>query len=355
MVTIKKKQKKGCTYSNNPVKGIGQINNDLYSNKEGNSKNNHVVFNTVEKKGQKEQHYQIKYIGKPVLKLDKFTLTYPVIDNEYQAYVFQTMLGLYNDDKNNKIKQLHDNLYRLTINIKIKKGRSICLSCNPYDSNNNYFRVSFNPYKLGKGKDKLKDLLNLLLPDGIDLYKANITRMDVAVDYTNIKPSDVMIKAKGFKVARIHCNGMGKIDTHYVGSEKSPLQYCVYDKTKEQKEKKYGKYKEQLSKYSEEQYTRVEARIKGNSIQELKELDPFNKLQIYWAPAPIGIKDYLWRFFLSDAQANGLQTALRQIPRQDRKPYQDRVAELICDWWSPENLLPEYKKQLHELVTFFEE
>jgi len=341
VVKIKQKQNVGDSYSNNPNISIGLLNNELKSNK-----NNHTVFNTSEKKGQKTNQYKVTYIGKPTPKLDKFNFTYPISDTDYQSYIKSTMLGLYYDDKTNHVTQVQDNLYRVSINFRTKNGAMIYMSCDPYTSSHNYFRLSFNPSKLGSHKDELKDLLNLIVPEGIDLNEANITRMDVAIDYINIKPSDIMVKAKGLSVATTFCNGAGNIETHYLGSKKSAVRYCIYDKTKQMLDN-YGKN-------IGGQYTRIEVQISGKSLQQLAELNPFKALQIFWAPAPIGVKDYEWGFFLHFAQTYTLQAALRMIPKQDRKPYQDRAKELVSDWWEPKTLLPVYKKQLQELITLFD-
>lgn len=341
VVKIKQKQNVGDYYSNNPVKGIGLLNSNLHTNN-----NNKIVFNTTEKKGQKTKHYKVTYIGKPPLKLDKFSFTYPIIDSEYQKHIKTTMLGLYHDDKTNQVTQIQDILYRVNINLRTSNGAVIYLSCDPYASINNYFRLSFNPHKAGKYKHELKDLLSMIITGGIDLNKANITRMDIAVDYKNIKPSEIMIKASGYKVGYVFCNGAGNIETHYIGSEKSAVQYCIYDKTKEQKDK-YGKN-------IGGQYMRVEARLRNKSIQQLEELNPFQALQIFWAPPPKSVKPHEWMFFLNYAQTVGLQAAVRAIPKQDKKPYVDRVNELVSDWWESEALLPKYKEQLQELISLFD-
>lgn len=328
MITVTIKLKEKPIIYNYPYKGIG---------------NNILSFYISEKKGQKETYYNMKYIGIPRPKIDKLGFTYPVNDKKEQDFISGNLSDLYNDHYNMTTYQC--NQYKNNYNYKTKNGANINIACNPFNTKLNFIKLSYNPHKLGSNQDELKKILIQLFPHGINLENANITRFDVALDYHDIKPNQIMVKATKYKLSRTCCNGAGNIETHYLGTHNSNIEYCIYDKTLQLKKE---------GVISKEQITRIEARIRYKTLQELKSINPFDNLQIFWARPPIGIKDHNWAFFLHYSQTYGIQTALKIIPKQDKKYYQDRLNDLTCNWWNPEKLVSIYQVQINNLLDFYQ-
>jgi Replication initiation factor len=330
MIAIKQKLKKpDATYNNYnyPIKGIGLLNNNLESKK--------TTFVIDEKIGQKTSYFKITFIGNPLPKIDKLTFTYPIKNIESQSHIRDFCKGMNN---NKKLDHLYQYNYWLKINDSI-----IRLSFKPHSKENNFLRIDYNPFKLKGNEKELEELLNQLIPDGLDKEKIKVTRLDIALDYPLICPRHIMVKGNQYKVSQNYCDGVGTIETHYVGSHKSKVQYVIYDKTQEQKGK---------GKATQHQTTRIEIRLRNVSLTELKETNPFVNLQVFHIPRPIGVKDYVWAFFLSYAQTYGLQAALRKIPKQDIQKFIARLKEIMCQWWNPKQLVDNYTKQIQQISLF---
>ena len=325
---IQKLKKIANTY-NNPVQGI-TIQNKV-------CKGRKTVFIISIKVGKKVCYYRITYFGYPQPKIDKWTFTLPIAKIEDQERIKERCDG---EELNFYTKSLYKYNYRVQIN-----GSVVHVSFSPYNQGDNYLRISYNPYALKGHKIMLKKLLVELIPEGFKCENMHMTRSDVAIDYPAIKPVHLLVKSKRYKVAHTYCNGKGEIETNYLGSPKSKAHYCVYDKTLQLKNK-YGKTIKQI--------TRIEARVKNSNWKELKECDPFKNMEIFHAPA-IEVKDYEWKFFLEYARTYGIQTALRQIPKQNKKKYQDQLKHLTAEWWQPKLLLVAYQKQLNQMQGFYNE
>lgn len=325
---IQKLKKITNTY-NNPVQGI-TIHDKVCKGKK-------TVFIIAIKVGKKVCYYRITYFGYPQPKIDKWTFTLPIVKIEDQEHIKKRCED---EELNFYIKSLYKYNYRIHLN-----GSVVHVSFSPYSQENNYLRISYNPNKLKGSQSKLKKLLVSLLPEGFKCEDMHMTRVDVAVDCPAIKPVHLLVKAKGYKVAHTYCNGKGEIGTNYLGSLKSKVQYCVYDKALQLKSM-YG--------ITISQIVRIEARIKNSNWNELEECDPFKSMEIFQAPA-IEVKDYEWKFFLEYAKTYGIQTALRQIPKQNKKKYKEQLKHLTAEWWQPKLLLVAYQKQLNQMQCFYKE
>lgn len=325
VVTIRKESYAQKSTDSSP-KDITIELEEQYINKSGGYKSkNQSFFIDDEDLGRGIGRYEITYYGSPKIIIDKLAFTYPAPKEQYQNIksICQGMYAFSDLDK----------YYRYNYMTNIN-GHALKISFEPHDKSYNYLRIEYNPAN-HKSNKKILKVMRQLLPDGIDKKKIKISRIDIAQDYPCIKPKHLMMNAVGFSSSTVFTDSDGNIETIYLGSPSSKIQHKIYDKTEEQQNK--GN--------SMPQHTRIEVSIRKVSYQDLMLLNPFEKLQLFYAPRSNSP-------FIQKAKSEGLQEALRQLTKKKREQQEAMLIKLICAWWSPSNVLPKYLIKISNIGLF---
>lgn len=199
-------------------------------------------------------------------------------------------------------------LYKRMITICSKKNKKIGLTINyePKFKQVNSIRFELSPQHIKcKQMAKLIDFLarkeclgNMIF---MLLNRADVTRIDIALDLYGISASNYYFGLDGATKGKLHlkdeCHGFGGVS---LGSYKSTVQIAVYDKVYIEKDN-INDIKYYLYHHEELKFMRIEARIKpkGSSKLMLSNLfmterisNPFERLCIY----PLSIKTQLLKY-----------------------------------------------------------
>ena len=301
-------------------------------------------FSITKKIGHKKLNKTKLYKVSHSAKLDKLSFTYPATSQDEEIFFMNTLKGFV-DDGNGSILP-NKGSYHLTVSLQLIANEKLTIQAKPYNDNNNFLRFVWNPSKnLGGGHEKLQDVyLHLLFPNGFNTNKIRITRLDTAIDFNFVKSDQLMIHAPYYKVGRTFLNGVGNIETHYVGTNQSTREFVLYDKQKEQKKKGVDIPKT----------TRFESRFRPQQSVYLPEVlteEPFKGVKIYYAPPPPNVEEHEWGYFLSYAQTYGLLAALRKLPKHLRHKYRECLEKFIVSWWQPDKFQLEYENAVKQLLT----
>lgn len=283
-------------------------------------------------------------LGKPGI--DKLSFTIPVDDLTHRGVIRQVMFALLKDgDFKSKgiiiTNQKSSNRYRYTYKIVTPKKNDIHIQFKPYKVGINYFRLECNPAKLGYANEIniLKILMESLFSYGFNISTVKITRLDICFD---IQSPNLLIHVPNFRVGKVIKGHDGSIETQYLGTATSDIEYAVYDKLKE-----LAKDGKPLHQDSPEVLTRVEVRLRKDGCKDLATIAPFKNSSLYCfadlsvcdTHPPKNIKQSDWRFFLNNIQSQGLHATLAQIPEQRlRKKHLDQLAPLKCHFWDKEKV-----------------
>ena len=298
------------------------------------------------KKGQKLKTFTKIWAGGPVPRLDKLAFTVPVTDITHRKHILETMVHLKKDISNfdKHISEPNDSkAYRHAFNYRTPHKNLIRIEFAPYKPSINFIRVECNPRALAKHGETtyLTGLVKDLFADELDLSEINISRLDICVDIA-VPVSSVAVYVPGYKVAKVFKDAGGAIQTHYLGTQQSKIQYCIYNKTAEALSKGVIVGKE---------ITRVECRLKHVKVSDLLDLNPFEKLQLYVCSPLVGTKDFVWKWFLDRVMSQGLVVTLAEMPPQDQKLYRNRLSEYTAAWWDPIALYDAYRAEIANLIT----
>lgn len=247
-----------------------------------------------------------------------------------------------NDDRRVKHYREKKGRYNHTVDIEItihsnlKLGYSskenhfnFKVSIYPKNKSHNFIRFEFNPAKLGEdGRRKLRRLLVRIL--GIKLartvfYEARLTRLDTTIDCYSALDNFYMYM-KGVSCSEIKRPADDEIQSQICGSDQSDIRVTAYDKA-EQTKQLHGVDAESVS------WVRLEIvnRDLGFSMAEIREKleNQFKKLSFY--RDDFLVDEYFDDDFLAAAQADGLNTALSGLSRNDRKRYLRRLEHYAFD------------------------
>lgn len=216
---------------------------------------------------------------------------------------------------------IHSNLQQSYFNFKV--------SIYPKNKSHNFIRFEFNPAKLGEdGERKLRHLLIKIL--GVKLartvfYEARLTRLDTTIDCYSAVDNYYMYM-KGVSCSKIECGVDRKIQSQICGSDRSDVRVTAYDKAKQTKQL-HGVDADSVSWFRLE----IENRDLGYTMADIREkLElQFKKLSFYRADFLADM--YFDDDFLFAVQTDGLNVALNQLPRNDRKRFLRRLKQYVFD------------------------
>lgn len=240
--------------------------------------------------------------------------------NDYRVKLYPEMNGRYNHTFHIDIP-IHSNLQQGYFNFSV--------SIYPKNKSHNFIKFEFNPAKLGEdGERKLRRLLIKIL--GVKLartvfYEARLTRLDTTIDCHSAVDNYYMYM-KGVSCSKIECGVDRKIQSQICGSDRSDVRVTAYDKAKQTKQL-HGVDADSVSWFRLE----IENRDLGFSMAEIREkLElQFKKLSFY--RDDFLADEYFDDDFLLAVQANGLNAALSQLHRNDRKRFLRRLKQYVFD------------------------
>ena len=240
--------------------------------------------------------------------------------NDYRVKLYPEMNGRYNHTFHIDIP-IHSNLQQGYFNLQV--------SIYPKNKSHNFIKFEFNPAKLGEdGGFKIRAFLIKIL--GVKLaravfYEARITRLDTTIDCYSAVDNYYMYM-KGVSCSKIECGVDRKIQSQICGSDRSDVRVTAYDKAKQTKQL-HGVDADSVSWFRLE----IENRDLGFSMAEIREkLElQFKKLSFYRADFLADM--YFDDDFLFAVQTDGLNAALSQLPRNDRKRFLRRLKQYVFD------------------------
>lgn len=113
------------------------------------------------------------------------------------------------------------------------QGWWISFYCSPYDGSEHKAKISFN-YSNAQGLESIVMLIDKILPGGYKTVfdEGHITRMDFAVDFKGVSPSDFLwgVSHEYKKCQQFINDSTGKLETIYIGSTKSRKYVAIYDR-----------------------------------------------------------------------------------------------------------------------------
>lgn len=284
---------------------------------------------------------------------DKVSVTLPIVESK-RIKAKDNIFQLFNNEPNNRAvnkvnSDLYDNDDRRVKHYREKDGRynhtfdidipihsnlqqgyfNFKVSIYPKNKSHNFIRFEFNPAKLGEdGERKLWRLLIKIL--GVKLartvfYEARLTRLDTTIDCHSPVGKYYMY------MNRVSCSEIirgedGEIESQICGSDQSDIRVTAYDKV-EQTKQVYGVDAESLSCIRLE----IVNRDLGFAMAEISE-----KLELQFEKLSFYRNDFLADAYFDDdflaaAQADGLNAALSQLHRNDRKRYLRQLKQYAFD------------------------
>ena len=240
--------------------------------------------------------------------------------------------------------------YHRRLNYYPVKGRKIAdMEIGATKSKQGYFRLGLYPSKFGPGEfQHFKEMLELLMPFSYEkLFETGrVSYIELAQDsLTHVAHTYIPFRAR-CNCSSIYADESGKGST-YLGSKASSLRFCVYDKHKQQVEKKLPA--------AYETRTRFESRSRhiGLSPFELTEkmVNPFKWLEIAdLQAAREASKEKAWQQFLDLCVEIGSASALAQQVKQQRKQFMKMLRAVAVPWWNPQDVWQGFPRALKTIA-----
>lgn len=226
----------------------------------------------------------------------------PLLDTINNEYFFSKYERKVYSDSNGRYK----NNYQFTIH----NNNTIEVSLYPKNKRHNFFRIEFNPDKLGKeGLIKLRRFLIKLLGKIVVrniYYHASITRLDLTLDVDNLLKQPYIYRPKAIK-SDIYRNDRGSVLSQVVGSERSACMITMYDKDIEQNIKGYSSPLKNTK--------RIEIRLRDlkSTMYSLNDSLMKQLHNIYFFNSDFLYDKSFNEYFLSNIEACGVNHALNNL------------------------------------------
>lgn len=281
-------------------------------------------------------------IWKPLL-IDRIHIAVSIVSSELYSFAWGQLNGI-EDLKTELVPdgtiKIFKNKYVTRLSYyPIKKRMIASIEIGTTKSKHRYFRLGLYPSKFQQGEfERFKEILSELLPE----FKYQQLYETGKVSYIELAADSLTHAAHSFIPFRRRCNHSsiyvdktGSKGSIYLGSVKSNLRFCIYDKRKQQLEKKAA--------VTHSKYTRIESRsrhIKLSPCELLSKMDnPFTKLQI----ADLHIARHTsqnneWQSFLNDCLEDGSAQALANLPKSQRAKFMKILNTTAVPWWRPNSV-----------------
>lgn len=239
-----------------------------------------------------------------------------------------------------------------------KTGESnVIVQCAPkekYKKNNTrFFRLEWNPYYVNAFE--LFSILDVLLPNLSQkiFEQGKITRIDIAQDVAQIKVDDCLLHYPKSTITDVKSTS-GR--TEYIGGNKSPTQWAIYDKKAEIIEKNKKKPVALREKVPNYELTRFEVRLRLScTFKDLMlKKNPFEKLSVALYGNSKYKGDDVWGIFLDSCRLRGTVASLHKIRNSSfYSNYKKRITEEVVEWWTPEEIWENLPNILYEISGGF--
>jgi hypothetical protein len=223
--------------------------------------------------------------------------------------------------------------YKLNIMVRLQSTTERALfSWDPVIKTRPYFRIDFNPSKLGPEaiEQLIYEQIDLVLDFGVPEFhaKAKISRIDIAIDLLGVSIQDLFVFSDQ-AVRSAKYERFGTLESIYLGSSKSTAQTRIYDKVAEMIAK--GQMVESV-----QPITRIERVVRNaGSLKNLAKMkNHFSTLHLAsMSDKANGIPIPIWRMFVSHTQRHTTQAALAQLPKSERAKYKAALKANEPIWW----------------------
>lgn len=236
-------------------------------------------------------------------------------------------------------------------------GRTtIFLEAQPKKSNINRFcRIDFSPSHVSL--DDVDALLNENF--GIsywhDVVSGIVTRIDFAVDLTNVIVSEMYIWAKRYKVTDTK---VSKGKTLYIGAASSACHFAIYDKPAQiKKQNQKAKLTALKCPVPALPTTRIEAKLLPDVplkqfAEAFKSKNPFASLAVgYFGYYKIGAEHDLFNLFLMAGRVYGLNAVRSVLSKKAKSALNDLLlAKGKSEWWNPAELWAQMPEKMIGLI-----
>lgn len=267
----------------------------------------------------------------PSVLIDKLSVTLPVPPKFRMKVKNRLLEGIkYFKSKNIPAKHYPNqercgNIFKFTLRTDTVEGFfDLKISIYPMNKGHNFFRIEFNPNKLGsKGGRKIMKILIKVL--GIDIAatvftEGRVTRLDLALDVRKYLGS-CFIYMKGLRQSSIYVDDVDAdaVESQVLGSPASSKKLTLYNKIVEQC----------LPDTGDKHWWRLEFVLRNLecSVAGIDRglLKHFQHISFY--SREILDDDYFDRRFLRQVKKRGLNSALHQLDRNTKEKYLRRLAK----------------------------
>lgn len=265
----------------------------------------------------------------PSVLIDKLSVTLPV-PSKFRMKVKNRLLeGIkYFKSKNIPAKhypnqERYGNIFKFTLRTDTVEGFfDLKISIYPMNKGHNFFRVEFNPNKLGSkgGRKIMKILIKVLGADiAAKLFtEGRVSRLDLALDIR--KPlGNYFVFMKGLRQSSILLGADGAVESQILGSPASSKRLTLYNKAVEQS----------LANTGDKHWWRLEFVLRNLkcSVAGIDQglLKHFQQVRFF--SREILDDDYFDRRFLRQAVKCGLNFALHRLDRNVKEKYLRRLAK----------------------------
>ena len=265
----------------------------------------------------------------PSVLIDKLSVTLPV-PPKFRMKVKNRLLEGIKYFKSKNIPDKHypnqercGNIFKFTLPTDTVEGFfDLKISIYPMNKSHNFFRIEFNPNKLGSkgGRKIMKILIKVLGADiAAKLFtEGQVSRLDLALDIR--KPlGNYFVFMKGLQQSEIYLDADGAVESQVLGSSASSKRLTLYNKAVEQC----------LSDTGDKHWWRLEFVLRnleypvaGFDASLLKHFQ-----EILFFSREILDDDSFGRRFLRQVVKHGLNSALHPLDRNTKDRYLRRLAK----------------------------
>ena len=220
-------------------------------------------------------------------------------------------------------QERYGNNFKFMLPTDTKEGAfDLKISIYPMKKSHNFFRIEFNPNKLGtKGERRIIRILTQVL--GADIAaklfaEGRVTRLDLALNVRKYL-GNCFIYMKGLQHSKIYLDDDGVVESQVLGSPASSQRLTLYNKLVEQC----------LPDTGDKHWWRLEFVLRNLdcSVAEIdRELLKYFKKISFYSRALLD-DDSFDRRFLRQVKKSGLNSALHSLDRNTKEKYLRRLAK----------------------------
>lgn len=279
-----------------------------------------------------------------ILSVDKYIVVFQIPEDIYESSYYWMILNFMSDMS----KEGHK-LWKVEcatkLAVKLSNGHTLLIQAGTAHKRL-YVKFEFNPTKLDADEwEEVRLYMNLLI-DVVDGYQklhedCRVNYIEFAADTSCLEFDSIFVYDEKLRGANEGFHERGSI---YLGSKKSTRRFCIYDKTKELKDKQ--------GIILDHKLVRFEARLsnlKMTSSQLHSLPNPFSSFRVGLISELLATKgDGVWETFKTQSQSIGVQNALVSSGKH-RKQIKAQLAEIARPEWNPGQCWDQLPKALEIL------